>query len=166
MPGMKIGGHLACSERRNLAVALAGFSFFLMTVVPGFTQGATDVLPSAAQPKNQVVATIPVGAAPEAVVVNPASNLVYVANSSSNTVSVIYAATNTVVTTIPVGITPIAVAITPDGKTLYVGNVAYDKSNITISVVDTPTNTVTTTIDAGTETQHQIDLAVSPDGCT
>jgi YVTN family beta-propeller protein len=163
---MKIRGYLTFSERRNLAVALAGLSVFLMTVVPGFTQGATDVLPSTGQPKNQVVATIPVGAWPSAVVVNGNSTLVYVANTVSQSVSVIYAATNTVATTISsVGYNPIAIAITPDSNTLYVGN-ATPLGDLVVSVVDTPTNTVIKTIDLGSLGMafSGLQIAVSPDG--
>jgi YVTN family beta-propeller protein len=160
---MKIGEYLASSERRYLAVALAGFFVFSATVVSGFAQSATDVLPTTGQPKNQVVATIPVGAEPVAVVVNPTSKLVYVANEGSNTVSVIEATTNTVATTIPVGSAPSAIAIAPDGATLYVGNAALQQK-LTVSVVATPTNTVTATIDTGIFTLGGGELAVSPDG--
>ena len=88
---MKIGGYLAFPEKRYLALALGGFSVFARTVASGFAEGATDVLPATGQPKNQVVATIPVGASPSGVVVNTDSGLVYVANSGSQSVSVIYA---------------------------------------------------------------------------
>jgi YVTN family beta-propeller protein len=163
---MKIRGYLTFSERRNLAVALAGLSVFLMTVVPGFTQGATDVLPSTGQPKNQVVATIPVGAFPGAVVVNGNSTLVYVANTISQTVSVIYAATNTVATTIPVGIHPSAMAITPDASTLYVASSVAWGGDLIVSVVATPTNTVIKTVDLGPfgMAGNGLQIAVSPDG--
>ena len=160
---MKTAGNLALSERWNLAIALGGLFVFFATVVNGFTQGATDVLSSTGQPKNQVVATIPVGLIPSAVVVNPASNLVYVTNYGSKTVSVIYAATNTVATTIPVGNGAIVLAITPDGRTLYVAN-APGIGEIIVSVIYTPTNTVTTTFNAGATEGTNINLAVSPDG--
>jgi len=97
-------------------IAIVGLFVVSVTLVSGFAQTATDVMPSTGQPKNQVVATIPVGMAPLAVVVNPASNLAYVANGGSNTVSVIEAATNNVAVTIPVGIGPDAMAVTPNGQ--------------------------------------------------
>jgi YVTN family beta-propeller protein len=58
-----------------------------------------------------VVATVPVGTAAESVAVTPDGKHVYVANKSSNNVSVIRTATNTVVATIPVGSIPFAVSI-------------------------------------------------------
>ncbi|HXM03944.1 MAG TPA: hypothetical protein VN939_15135 [Chthoniobacterales bacterium] len=160
---MKMRGYLAPSERRYLAVALAGFSVFSTTVVSGFAQKATDALRTTGQPKNQVVATIPVGMSPQAVVVNPASGLIYVANQISNSISVIEATTNTVAVVIPVGINPIALAITPDAATVYAANA--NQGQLTISVINTPTNTVTETIDAGSgEASGSNQLAVSPDG--
>jgi len=58
-----------------------------------------------------VVATIPVGAGPSSVAVNPRTNRIYVANRDSDTVSVIDGATNTVVTTVGVGDGPTDVAM-------------------------------------------------------
>lgn len=60
---------------------------------------------------NTVVATVPVGASPLSVVVNPAGTRVYVANSGNNNVSVIDTSTNTIVVTVSVGSTPYGVAI-------------------------------------------------------
>jgi YVTN family beta-propeller protein len=163
---MKISGNLAFSERRNLAIALAGLFVFLMTIMPGFTQGATDVLRSSGQPKNQVVATIPVGEWPNGVVVNPASKLVYVANTVSQTVSVIYAATNTVATTISsVGYNPYVLAITPDGATLYVGS-ATPLGDLIVSVSSTVNNTVIKTLDLGSLGMafEGLQITASPDG--
>jgi YVTN family beta-propeller protein len=134
--------------------------------VSGFAQRATDVLPTTGQPKNQVVATIPVGAWPSAVVVNHDSKLVYVANTVSQTVSVIYAATNTVATTISsVGYNPIAMAITPDAATLYLGN-ATPLGDLIVFVVATPTNTVIKTVDLGSLGMafNGLQIAVSPEG--
>ncbi|WP_445661805.1 hypothetical protein [Bacillus sp. FSL K6-0268] len=50
-----------------------------------------------------VVATIPVGMRPFGVGVNSLTNLIYIANYDSNTVSVIDGNTNTVLTSAPVG---------------------------------------------------------------
>ena len=47
---------------------------------------------------NSVLATVPVGASPTAVVVNTAGTRAYVTNSTANTVSVINTTNNTVVT--------------------------------------------------------------------
>jgi YVTN family beta-propeller protein len=61
---------------------------------------------------NTVIATIGgVGSAPEGVAVTPDGSKVYVANTLSNTVSVIATATNTVIAAIPVGTNPVAFGI-------------------------------------------------------
>src|SRR5262249_10243894 len=67
-----------------------------------------------------VVATIPVGSQPFGVAVNPTTNRVYVANMSSNNVSVIDAATNMVVATVPVSSTPRGVAANSATNRIYV----------------------------------------------
>src|SRR5690349_8003716 len=57
----------------------------------------------------------------------------YVANSCSNTVTVIDTATNSLIATIPVGIAPEGIALTPDGTRAYVSN----RVGNTVSVIDT-----------------------------
>ena len=137
-------------ERRSTAIALAGLFVLSATVV-------------SAQPKNQVVATIPVGTGPGPIVVNPTSKLVYVVNEASNAVSVIEATTNTVAVVIPVGVGPGAVAINPAGKIVYVEN--SNNGNVSLSVIYTPINAVVKTIDAGSGYPiGGLQLAVSPDG--
>ncbi len=51
-----------------------------------------------------------------------AAPFLYVANTTSNNVSVIDTATNTLVTTISVGTAPEWLAVTPDGTHVYVTN--------------------------------------------
>lgn len=82
----------------------------------------------------------------------------YIANSISNSVSVINTATNLVVSTIPVGQNPTGLSVSPDGKAVYVAN---QRSN-SISVISTATNMVTATIT--TTGQSPTTIAVSPDG--
>jgi gliding motility-associated-like protein len=81
----------------------------------------------------------------------------YIANTASNTVTVINTTTNAVVKTIPVGQYPAQVAFSQDGSLAYVTN---NVSN-TISVINTTSNTVTATIPGG---QSPFGIAVSPDG--
>ena len=69
-----------------------------------------------------VTRTIPVGDAPDAVAVDPATHTVYVTNHGDGTVSVIDAATGKVTGTIPVGSLPNAVAVDPGTHTAYVTN--------------------------------------------
>src|ERR1700690_3836552 len=68
---------------------------------------------------NSVVGTpISVGAAPLGVVVNPAGTFVYVANSATNTVSIINTQTSGV-QTITVGNNPYGIAINPAGTRVF-----------------------------------------------
>ncbi len=90
----------------------------------------------------KVIDTIAVGGLPFGLAVSPDGARVYVANASSDTVSVVDTATNTVTTTIGVGDTPAGVAVSPDGATVFVTNANDD----TVSMIDTVTNTVTATI--------------------
>ena len=67
-----------------------------------------------------------------------AAPFAYVANSNSQTVSVIDTASNTVISTILVGMDPTAIALNPKGTRAYVLN--HDSNSI--SVINTTTNTV------------------------
>jgi YVTN family beta-propeller protein len=92
---------------------------------------------------NTLVATIPVGRAPNGIAVTPDGTRVYVANEGvlgdpSDTVSVIDTATNTVVETVTVGLSPKAVAVTPDGSLAYVTRTGWDR----IALVETGMNTL------------------------
>src|SRR5689334_17661939 len=74
-----------------------------------------------------------------------AQPFVYVTNVSSNTVTVIDAASNTITATITVDNTPEQIAITPDGTRAYVTCGSVDTPS-SVWVIDTATNTVLTTI--------------------
>jgi len=87
----------------------------------------------------------------------PAEAQVYVANSSTGTVSVISTPSNTVVATIPVMNLPRRVTITPNGLFVYVIN----HNSGTMSKIDTVSNTVVATINVGSLPEG---VAVSPDG--
>jgi YVTN family beta-propeller protein len=80
---------------------------------------------------HQLVATVPVGTFPYGVAVDASGAWVYVANSGSDTVSVIDASSNTIVATIPVGarpqslgqfITPLSIPGAPIGLAALRGN--------------------------------------------
>jgi YVTN family beta-propeller protein len=74
--------------------------------------------------------TINVGTHPSALAINPRRDELYVANSDSNTISVISTSTNRVLRSIdlapyegaPTGSSPNALTVSPDGGTLYVAN--------------------------------------------
>ena len=75
-------------------------------------------------------ATVSVGDGPRGVAVSPDGDTVYVANGSSNTVSVINASTNSVTDTVSVGDAPYGVAVSPDGDTVYVANSSDDTVSV------------------------------------
>jgi len=98
---------------------------------------------------SNVTATITVTPVPQ--------GFAYIANSGSNTVSVVNTVTNAIVATIPVGKTPFGVSLSPDGSKVYVTN---ENSN-TVSIINTLSNTVVATIAAG---NTPYGVLVSPDG--
>jgi YVTN family beta-propeller protein len=135
------------------------FGLISWLIVPGLAQThAFDVTnQNSTNPKNTVVATIPVGDGPFCAVVSPDSKTVYVSNDLSNTVSVIDAATNTVTFTVPVPTAPDSLAITPDGLSLYVVCDGFPA----VAVMDTATKVVTGELPTS---QIPGTIAVSPDG--
>ncbi len=107
---------------------------------------------------NTVLATVPVGASPTAVVVNSAGTRAYITNSTAGTVRVIDTTNNTLVKTITVGANPNSMALTPDGSRLFVTNGGAG----TVTKINTSTNAVTlAAIKVGTAPSS---VAVSPDG--
>jgi YVTN family beta-propeller protein len=107
---------------------------------------------------NTVTTTIPVGSFPSGLAFTPDGTRAYVANTLSNTVSVINTATNSVVATIPLaeGSLPNEVAVSPNGARAYVVNTRAG----TVSVINTATNTVIATVPVGVE---PLTVAVTPD---
>ena len=108
---------------------------------PGFVialDGATNLTTSLA-----------VGNGPTAIAVNVVTNMIYVANQTDGTVTVIDGATFTVVTTVTVGALPMQLALNPVTDKLYVVN----QNGNSVSVIDGATNAATT-----------IPVGVGPDG--
>ncbi|MGY1897105.1 IPT/TIG domain-containing protein [Nocardia gipuzkoensis] len=85
------------------------------------------------------------GSGPLGVVLSPDGARVYVAGSTSNTVTVLDTATDTVVATIPTGAEPRLFAFAPDGARLYL-TAAGDGL---LSVIDTATNTLSGNLRVG-----------------
>ncbi|MGW7007920.1 IPT/TIG domain-containing protein, partial [Streptomyces sp. NPDC054933] len=85
-----------------------------------------------------------------------ANGRVFVANATSNDVTVIDSATDTVLTTLPAGTSPYAVAVAPNGR-VYVPN---NQSN-NVTVIDSATDTVLATVAVGSGPEA---VAVAPDG--
>jgi len=106
---------------------------------------------------NHTVATIPVGSQPQNGVLTPNGNFVYVANTTSNNVSVIRTSDNTVVATIPVGNNPQDLVVLPNGNYVYITN----SSSNNVSVIRTSDNIVIATIPVGT---NPAGMTVLPNG--
>jgi YVTN family beta-propeller protein len=142
-------------KRRHSIGRDVSSALFIATIIAGFSvSGMAGTIGS--HPK-ALIATVFVGVAPNGLAVTPSGDAVYVANSGSNTVSVISSPTNSVVATIAVGNKPMFVAISPDGTTAFVSN----SQDNTVSVISTASHTVTQTVPVG---PAPFGLAVKPDG--
>jgi len=97
---------------------------------------------------NTVTATITVGIRAEFLVVNSATNKIYVTNRHDNSVSVINGATNTVIKTISVGSHPTVEDVNPLTNKIYVVNNGNGQGT-TMSVIDGSSDTVTATVTVG-----------------
>lgn len=102
-------------------------------------------------------ATIPVGADPTAIAVDPRRDEVYVVNSGSASISVIDAVKNKVVATIPVHRGPSAIDVDPAGQRAWVANSGSNN----ISVLDLERRREIAAAGAG---ESPSDLRLSPDG--
>jgi len=95
-------------------------------------------------PPIPTLATVTVGSAPVSVAALPNGLSFYVANSASNTVSVVSSSSFGVVGTVPVGQKPIFVATEPSSTKVFSANAAGG----TISIIQTSNNTVVTNMPA------------------
>jgi YVTN family beta-propeller protein len=111
------------------------------------------------QPLASALRVLAVAAVAAGLLAGPAAaREIYVANSGSDSVSVIESSSNAVVGTVPVGDAPAAVAISPDGSRALVVNEGDD----TVSVVDVASDVVVgTPIAVGDEPRG---IALTPDG--
>lgn len=141
MKHKRLAGITFSKRVSSISVAL----LLALALVAGLRTGA------AAQ---TVVATVAVGAHPDGVAVSTTGK-VYVANTDSNSVSVISATTFSVIKTIAVGGWPTGAVVNTATNAIYVAN-AYDH---TVSVIDGTTDTVAKTIGVGLSPNN---LAVNP----
>jgi len=105
------------------------FPFFLLPLL---------VVPILAQ---HVIKTVTVGTAPNGISTNTTTNVVYVSNTGTNTVSVIDGASNTVTATIITGNAPGPIAVYVPANLIFV----YNTKDKTMSIIDGYTNTVNKT---------------------
>jgi gliding motility-associated-like protein len=137
----------------NFTGASSGFNWINDTPSIGLAASGTGNIPAFTAINNN--GTSPVTATISVVPVS--IPLAYIANSGSNTVSVINILNNTVVSTINVDGYPLGVAASADGSSVYV----TDYQNGSISVISIATNTVEAIIKVGS---NPFGIAVSPDG--
>lgn len=86
-----------------------------------------------------------------------AAPFIYVANSTTDNVSVFDTATRQLVATVPVGDRPFPIAIAPNGRIALVGN----SGSNTVSVIETADNQVIATIPVGA---NPYGIVISPNG--
>jgi YVTN family beta-propeller protein len=108
---------------------------------------------------HKIVATVRVGVSPAQMAVSPDRKSVYIANTGSNTVSVLNTHNDTIARTIalPPGSRPIDVAVNPNGRYLYTA----DGGSNRVSVLDTRSKRVVASVRVGTQ---PLSVAVAPDG--
>ena len=117
----------------------------IVSVLAAFAVAApADGRPVTAVPSVKVTATVPVGARPLGVAVNPLANTIYVANAHGHSVSVVNGQNNTVVATVPVRRLPQGVAVNQATGRIYVANT----NSGTVSVINGQTSTVVATVPA------------------
>ena len=92
------------------------------------------------------VSTIPTGAMPCAVAVNPSKNIAYVANYGDDSVTIIDGAKRAAIATVPVGKHPQAIAVDARANLIYTANTHGNSA----SVIDGSTYKVIATLNAGT----------------
>jgi YVTN family beta-propeller protein len=94
---------------------------------------AASALLAATAPAQNATVTLPVGNSPNAIVVNPVTNKIYVANAQGGGITVVDGATNVTATLTDSNANgPFAVAVNPVTNMVYVSN----NGNSTISVFD------------------------------
>ena len=103
-----------------------------------------------------VTTTVPADSNPYAVAANPVTNRIYVANSSSNNVTVIDGATNATIT-VATRTGPSAVAANPVTNKIYVANLNSDN----VTVIDGATNGTTTVAAGSTPRAVAVNLATN-----
>jgi YVTN family beta-propeller protein len=110
---------------------------------------------------HKIVATVRVGVSPAQMAVSPDRKSVYIANTGSNTVSVLNTDNDTITRTIalPPRSRPIDVAVNPNGRYLYTA----DGGSNRVSVLDTRTKRVVASVRVGTQ---PLSVATAPDGKT
>ena len=126
------------SELKNYRLRLRAFLAALSVGVIGVSAMLAPALVNA----QMLLTTISTGVGPTSAVLNPVTNRLYVANSTSNSLTVIDGAKNVTIATVAMGTTPRGIAVNSASNKIYVANAL----SADIKVVDGVTNTVIATI--------------------
>src|ERR1700722_2090632 len=137
---------------------LIGITILLAQLPASKITAAPETSLPSSLPKNEVVATLKVGAGPIQLAVSPNSDVVYVANYSSSTISAINTKDNRVTLKFAkTGGAPRDLAVMPDGSFLYVAN---EQGN-TVSVLAVSDGSLVQTVFGFFQPEG---LAISPNG--
>jgi YVTN family beta-propeller protein len=147
-------------EYGGLAVSHDG----TLAYATNFASGSVSVIDTASK---TVIHNVPVGSEPVAVAVSPNTSAVYVANSFSNSVTVIHTGTfRTQTIALPSSKYgyPSSIAVAPDGKHVYVAvnNAQPDFGNAPCWILGIDTSTLQ--VVSATRIFYPMALTVSPDG--
>jgi YVTN family beta-propeller protein len=130
----------------TLAASLAALTLVTSALAAGpkayvgnFKDSTVSVIDTAA---GRVIATVPVAAGPDGIVVGRDDAQVFVSGSSASSLSVIDASTDQVVRTIEVGKGPQGLAITPDGRWVLAAVNGEDR----VAFIDAATRSVVSTV--------------------
>jgi YVTN family beta-propeller protein len=132
----------------NLLVAPDGTRLYVTTA-----SGTLHVIDTGS---NQVLTTIPVGAAANGLAFDADADVLYVSSRDANTVTAIDAASNTVLRTYAVSGMPQRLALAPGGATLYVAN-----ETVGLDELDPATGG---RVSVPAVSPGAVGLAISPDG--
>lgn len=135
------------------ASAFCAFAAGPKAYVGNFKDSTVSVIDTGTE---RVLATVPVAAGPDGIVISPDGRSVFVSGSGASAVSEIDAATDGVARTIEVGKGPQGLAATADGRWLLVAVNGDDR----VAFIDTATHAVSATVPV--PKPHTI--AVRPDG--
>ena len=122
--------------RHNIIFNLKRRSLYITTLIILYSISASALI---------ISEKIESGNMPTGIGINTETNLVYVANSGDNTVSVIDGITNLVIDTVKVGLLPRGVAVNPASNRIYITNSADN----TVAIIDGVKNEVINTIEVG-----------------
>jgi YVTN family beta-propeller protein/VCBS repeat-containing protein len=154
----QVVGTIALTGGQSYGIAVAPNGGRVYVTMSGTSQVAT-INANTTTNTYTLASTIAVGTTPTAITLNADGTRAYVANYSSNTVSILNTSTTTptVVSTVIVGANPFGIAATADGSRIYVANSGTN----TVSVINT--TTATPTVTSITVGANPFGLTMSPD---